>query len=638
MSAAREVAANRGESTSPGLSSPPSPTSPTRQTATPTGHSHANATSLPPNSAYEGNGDGGVKSVKSIGAKNAIAPLRKPRNKRNNPESKPASSSSNNHNNNNNNHHHHHHHHQNNTKDTDIGSSSIDNIDNNNNNENASTATEDSKPKKTRAARGTSDHFKKKQQKQQHQHQQLEHHQQASRETSEALQVSRQLKITESLSLSPRSPLPPKNLGVSVPVPATQNQQQKQQQQQQQQQHYQHQNGNSEAIPKNQPHPQSQSQSQSQYHQNIPPTTRPASGQNYDPIRSSTVAPRQTSPLVTPPIPQKPHKIQSASSPPSIHSMIEQTNTPPNYSYPQPTKREDEPKTLSPPEPKRPRLSPPLPVTSQQPARSSPRDIASAPTGTTNSNTIIIMDIDTDKPSVPVNKATNNIKKPSPNASTTVSSSSHSPKPVRPKETQVAISSGSGLLSGSVFSGGIDNPGPEKSAPTVVLNVPLTGDNQYVNFTRLAEERYGFNALHPRLAAQRERLARVAAAGAALENANKNGGNLASGDEMSVDLSDGEADNSNVEMGGVNDGERIQKSGEDTGEAGAVKKPRKRLMKEDMYDKEDDFIDDTEMIWEEQAAASKDGFFVYSGPLVPPGQEPQIERCVAHSSCAWTMY
>ena len=248
------------------------------------------------------------------------------------------------------------------------------------------------------------------------------------------------------------------------------------------------------------------------------------------------------------------------------------------------------------------------------------------------------MDIDTDKPSAPVNKTTNNIKKPSPNASTAVSSSSHSPKPPRSKETQVAISSGSGLLSGSIFGGGIDNTGPEKTAPTVVLNVPLTGDNQYVNFTRLAEERYGFNALHPRLAAQRERLARVAAAGAALENANKSGGNSGSGDEMSVDLSDGEADNSNVEMGGVNDGEKIPKSGEETGEAGVVKKPRKRTMKEDMYDKEDDFIDDTEMIWEEQAAASKDGFFVYSGPLVPPGQEPQVERCLRRFSRPWTMY
>jgi len=155
-----------------------------------------------------------------------------------------------------------------------------------------------------------------------------------------------------------------------------------------------------------------------------------------------------------------------------------------------------------------------------------------------------------------------------------------------------------------------------------------------VNFTRLAEERYGFNALHPRLAAQRERLAKVAAAGAALENANKSGGNSGSADDISVDLSDGDADNSNVEMGGLNDGERILgiRSGEETGEAGAAKKSRKRMTKEDMYDKEDDFIDDAEELWLEQAATSKDGFFVYSGPLIPPGEEPTVERCVHYPS------
>lgn len=568
MSAAREVHANRGESTSPGLSSPPSPNSPTRQTATATGRSYPNhndTASLHTNAQIDGN-DGGVKSGKSIGAKNAAAPLRKSRKKKD-PESKPASS---NNSNNSNNHNH--------------------------NNGNASTATDNNqeqRSKKTRAARGTSEHFKRKQQKQLEQ-------QDATRE-AEALQVSRQLKITD--SLSPKSPLPPTNLA----VPAL---------------HALHQNGNSEAIPT----------TQIDSHQNILPNARPASGQNYDPIRSSTVAPRPSSPLATTPTPQRPYKFPSASASPSLHiySMMEQTGTPPPYSYPhphpQPPKREIDTKAASPPEPKRPRLSPPLPVTTQQPARPSPRDVAPATSNPSNSNTIIVMNVDTDKPNAPVNKTTNNIKKPSPNASTAVSSSSHSPKPSRPKETQVAISSGSGLLSGSIFGGGIDNTAPEKTAPTVVLNVPLTGDNQYVNFTRLAEERYGFNALHPRLAAQRERLARVAAAGAALENANKSAGNSGSGDGMSVDLSDGEADNSNVEMGGVNDGEKIQKSGEETGEAGVAKKPRKRTMKEDMYDKEDDFIDDTEMIWEEQAAASKDGFFVYSGPLVPPGQEPQVER------------
>ena len=575
MSAGREVDANRGESTSPGLSSPPSPNSPKRQSTTPTGPAHSNAASVPPNNNQtEGNDGGGMKSAKSIGAKNAAALLRKPRKKKD-PDGKATSNSnsSNSHDHNNHHHHHQHHHHQ------------------HQNNGNASTATDgqETKPKKARAARGTSEHFKRKKL--------LEQQQQAAKE-AEALQVSRQLKNTE--SLSPRSPLPPPNLGVPAIHPP-------------------HQNGNAEAIPTTHIHS----------HPNILPPTRPASGQNYDPIRSSTVAPRSSSPLVVTPTPQKPQRFANASSPPSIHGMIKQSSTPPVYSYPQPPKRDDHTKPVTPPEPKRPRLSPPLPVAIQQPARPSPRDLAPAVSSTANANAIIVMDIDTEKISAPVNKTTNHIKKPSPNASTAVSSSSHSPKLGRPKDAQVAVSSGSGLLSGSIFGGGIDSTGSEKTAPTVVLNVPLTGDNQYVNFTRLAEERYGFNALHPRLAAQRERLARVAAAGAALENANKIGGKTASGDEMSVDLSDGEADNSNVEMGGVNDGERIQKSGEETGEAGVVKKPRKRTMKEDMYDKEDDFIDDTEMIWEEQAAASKDGFFVYSGPLVPPGQEPQVERYVS---------
>lgn len=150
-----------------------------------------------------------------------------------------------------------------------------------------------------------------------------------------------------------------------------------------------------------------------------------------------------------------------------------------------------------------------------------------------------------------------------------------------------------------------------------------------MNFARMAEEQYGFDALYPRLAAQRERLARVAAAGAALENANKaanNAGRSVSGgqsaDDMSVDGSDGEGEGggecSNVEMGGMGS----------TGEGAKPTQPKKRKMKEDQYNKEDPFIDDSELAWEEQAAASKDGFFVYSGPLVPEGEKPTIERYV----------
>jgi hypothetical protein len=159
--------------------------------------------------------------------------------------------------------------------------------------------------------------------------------------------------------------------------------------------------------------------------------------------------------------------------------------------------------------------------------------------------------------------------------------------------------------------------GDETRAPTIVLQIPIKGaSNHYINFTKLAEERYGWDALHPRLAAQRDRLARVAAAGAALE---KNGGHKESGDDMSLDVSDGEG--SNVEMGGMSDGR--------TGTDGASKKVvKKRKMKEDDYDKDDGFVDDTDLLWEEQAAASVDGFFVYFGPLVPEGEKPSLERSV----------
>lgn len=206
------------------------------------------------------------------------------------------------------------------------------------------------------------------------------------------------------------------------------------------------------------------------------------------------------------------------------------------------------------------------------------------------------------------------------------SSTAASPKPSRPKDTSLPrLPPGNGLLSSSLFGGPSEPSSLEKTAPTVILHVPLNGEtNKYVNFARLAEAQYGFNALHPRLAAQRERLARVAAAGAALENAGKAHGPSGSGqsaDEMSLDASEGEAEaeGSNVEMGGMG-----------TDEGTKAPQPRKRKMKEDQYDKDDPFVDDSELAWEEQAAASKDGFFVYSGPLVQEGEKPIVERYVVH--------
>jgi hypothetical protein len=152
--------------------------------------------------------------------------------------------------------------------------------------------------------------------------------------------------------------------------------------------------------------------------------------------------------------------------------------------------------------------------------------------------------------------------------------------------------------------------------------VPLAGQNsQIISFARLAEEKYGFAALHPRLAAQKERLARVAAAGAALEKNEKGGAARESADEdLSVDIDRDSDVDGDVAMGGT------ELTGAD--EKGDGKKKRRRKKMED-YDRDDPFVDDSEMVWQEQAAASKDGFFVYSGPLIAEGEKIQVERYVS---------
>ncbi|KAL7619636.1 HIR complex subunit [Parahypoxylon ruwenzoriense] len=164
----------------------------------------------------------------------------------------------------------------------------------------------------------------------------------------------------------------------------------------------------------------------------------------------------------------------------------------------------------------------------------------------------------------------------------------------------------------SILDFGKAEPGSEYVAPSIVLNVPLNGEtNKYINFMRMAEDQYGWDALHPRQAELKARKARIAAASAALAQNDSS----REGDEMSVDESDNE--DSNVEMGGT--------SGPDKATDGKPAK-KKRHFKEDEYDKDDDFVDDSELLWEEQAAASRDGFFVYSGPLVPEVEKPEPGR------------
>ncbi|KAH0845427.1 hypothetical protein FOPE_11356 [Fonsecaea pedrosoi] len=205
-----------------------------------------------------------------------------------------------------------------------------------------------------------------------------------------------------------------------------------------------------------------------------------------------------------------------------------------------------------------------------------------------------------------------------------------SPKPARAKEQPPPPPIGSGLLSASLFGGdsSSDMPKDSEKGPNIVLHIDLKDPgNRVINFARMAEEKYGFAALYPRQAAQKERLAKIAAAGAALERSasgSKFGGTSAgdSGDEdLSVDIERDSDNDGDVAMSGVNGGPEQPNSGTD---GPGPKRRRRRKVEE--YDQDDPFVDDSELLWEAQAAASKDGFFVYCGPLVPEGEKPAVER------------
>jgi hypothetical protein len=360
-----------------------------------------------------------------------------------------------------------------------------------------------------------------------------------------------------------------------------------------------------------------------------PPPAR-SSGQNYDPIRSANIETASTShssyhPFSPPQAPSNtpPRSQYRASASPAISSIIDPPSQPANPVS-----------TLNPP------LFTHISKTSETPLSESMNAastnvhsgglLSSAyqpsiqqsslqPSPPTSNQTPIVIDAENPamaKPSVPTKK--------SGGTSTGPPSSAASPKPARQKEAPPPIPSGSGLLSSSLFGRVDESASATTQAPSIIIHVPLNGEvNKVINFAQLAEQKYGFAALHPRLAAQKERMARIAAASAALEKtAGSKGGTSIedSGDEldnMSVDNSeDPERPDRDVAMGGT--------SGADESRPEGVKQRRKRKVED--YDRDDPFVDDTEMAWEEQAAASKDGFFVYSGPLVPEGEKPQVER------------
>lgn len=354
------------------------------------------------------------------------------------------------------------------------------------------------------------------------------------------------------------------------------------------------------------------------------------SGTNYDPIRSNYDPVRETM------VPHTNHSFSGnmgsprgpasnimnrASASPSIASLVDPAPPTQNLVSPLPSRTNfsQNPTTQSPrpakengaisgsPNPFRQELVAPPPASTPKPPMSETKKIAEikkpAPTPSFSARSAIEI-----RPTSITTIGAGSRRTPPKNQSV----ASSSPRMAPQKDSALPLPGGAER---SILDFGKAEPGNELTTPSIVLHIPLNGEtNKYVNFMRVAEERYGWEALHPRQAEHRARKARIAAASAALAQADSS----REGDEMSVDESENE--DSNIEMGGMSGAEK------------PGPKKKKRHFKEDEYDKEDGFVDDSEMLWEQQAAASKDGFFVYSGPLIPEADKPVPGR-YAYTYC-----
>ncbi|KJX97006.1 hypothetical protein TI39_contig591g00002 [Zymoseptoria brevis] len=337
----------------------------------------------------------------------------------------------------------------------------------------------------------------------------------------------------------------------------------------------------------------------------------PIRGQNYDPIRGAIDATSSRPPVLSngaQPAHASPHinraspHINRASASPSITSLID----PPSTNTAAVTFNNAQSKVQHPTA-----MFANLPSSHVTPLPSQ------QPTPTPQPQAIPIMDgamdVDSNDHEPP--------KQPALKAPSKSSSSAPTPKPAKahspPSKALIKPGTGTGILSSSNLFGGpsSSSSSSEPKGITIELRISLRPEGgNAINIAQEIAKKYGRDAINPRVAAHRERLLQVAAQANRLENGSAD-------DDMSVDLMSELDGDSNVEMGGVEENEapRLNKDG----------KPMRKRKKVEEYDKEDDFIDDTELAWQEQAAVAKDGFFVYSGPLVQPGQNALVESTTA---------
>ena len=147
---------------------------------------------------------------------------------------------------------------------------------------------------------------------------------------------------------------------------------------------------------------------------------------------------------------------------------------------------------------------------------------------------------------------------------------------------------------------------------SIRLHVPLNGSsNVYINFASLAEKTYG-SAIY-----NSKRLLGPQGFASSFLNHDRA---LDAGSESEAEDDDAATSDKDV-------------SAMDTDTTKKTPKKKRRRQAQDTYDVDDPFIDDSEALMEQVAAASKDGFFVYSGPLIAEGERPKIDKCILVETC-----
>lgn len=147
----------------------------------------------------------------------------------------------------------------------------------------------------------------------------------------------------------------------------------------------------------------------------------------------------------------------------------------------------------------------------------------------------------------------------------------------------------------------------QKELPIIALNIPLldpqnpkSGASEVVvNVMKLAEDKYGWGAIHPN--------ARLAL-------------------DVMDDLIDDDDENDDDEKEEEEEVDKRKKEENLTEEQLIRQHETKMVRKVGKYDYEDPFIDDDELQWEEKLSSTKEGFFVYWGPLIEERSVKKIAK------------